>query len=179
MIVAVVRSFFITAIGRAARNTGMCSCSGMPHAVAAGAIRARRRRHEKGETWARTAPSHLVAIGLDARGLPVSLFTVNRWVTAGHWFDAATTLGLVHRFSLQGVPGHEDSCAWVSGFVPMYEPVIRRLLAARDIRLARLGPLNDALEDRRVDCLEPCAAGLGGRPQPTRTRAGPALPGSG
>ena len=107
----------------------------------------------KGETWARTAPSHLVAIGLDARGLPVSLFTVNRWVTGGHWFDAATTLGLVRRFSLQGVPGHEDSCAWVSGFVQMYEPVIRRLLAARDLRLARLGPLNDALGDRRVEVL--------------------------
>lgn len=105
----------------------------------------------KGEPWTRTAPSHLVAIGLDARGLPVSLFTVNRWVTGGHWFDAPTTLGLVRRFSLQSVPGHEDSCEWVSGFVQLYERVIERLMAARDRRLARTGPLREALEDRRIE----------------------------
>lgn len=124
------------------------------------ATRSGRRRYlgpaptrRKGEPWARTAPSHLVAIGLDARGLPVSLFTVNRWVTGGHWFDAQTTLGLVRRFSMQSVPGHEDSCEWVSGFVRLYVPLIERLLNARDRRLARLGPLRDALENRRIEVL--------------------------
>lgn len=122
------------------------------------ATRSGRRRYlgpastrRLGDSWARTAPSHLVAIGLDARGLPVSLFTVNQWVTGGHWFDAPTTLGMARRFGLQAVPGHEDSCAWASGFVQLYEPVIGRLLAARDRRLARSGPLHDALDDRRIE----------------------------
>lgn len=122
------------------------------------ATRSGRRRYlspaptrRNGEPWARTAPSHLVAIGLDARGLPVSLFTVNRWVTGGHWFDAATTLDLVRRFTLRGVAGHGESCEWVSGFVSLYEPLIERLLHARDRRLARSGQLKDALENRRIE----------------------------
>jgi hypothetical protein len=124
------------------------------------ATRSGRRRYlgsastlRNSKPWARTAPSHLLAIGLDARGLPVSLFTVNRWVTGGHWFDAPTTLGLMRRFKLQDVAGHEDSCAWVSDFVRLYEPLIARLLQARDQRLARCGPLQDALENRRVEML--------------------------
>lgn len=122
------------------------------------ATRSGRRRHlesasekGRGEPWVRTAPSHLVAVGLDARGLPVSLFTVNQWVTGGHWFDASTTLDLVRRFELRAVPGHEDSCDWASGFVRLYEPLIARLLHMRDRRLARLGALLDALDNRRVE----------------------------
>ena len=73
------------------------------------ATRSGRRRHlgapgaaGRGD-WPRSAPSHLIAIGLDARGLPVSLFSVNHWVTDGHWFDADTTLAMIRRFALKDV----------------------------------------------------------------------------
>ncbi|MBU6257369.1 MAG: hypothetical protein KGL18_02490 [Burkholderiales bacterium] len=79
------------------------------HATASG----RRRYLRPGRPrWSRTAPSHLFAISLDARGLPVALFTVNRWVTEGHWFDAATTMSLVDRFALDGIDDH--SCRWLA-----------------------------------------------------------------
>jgi hypothetical protein len=32
---------------------------------------------------------HLVALSLDARGLPLRWFVTNRWVTGGQWADAA------------------------------------------------------------------------------------------
>jgi hypothetical protein len=101
--------------------------------------------------WKRSAPSHLIAIGLDARGLPVSLFSVNRWVSDGHWFDADTTLGMVRCFALKGIAGHADSCRWLTAFVRLYEPVIGRVLRARDHRLEAQGCPIAALDDQRIE----------------------------
>jgi hypothetical protein len=120
------------------------------HATASG----RRRYLRPGRRrWTRTAPSHLFAVSLDARGLPVALFTVNRWVTDGHWFDAATTLALVDRFAMGEIEGHEDSCRWLNGFVRLYRPLIEELLQQRDRRLARRRDLAQALDDRRLELL--------------------------
>lgn len=122
------------------------------------ATRSGRRRHlgrsqagKTGGDWIRGAPSHLVSIGLDPRGLPVTLFTVNHWVTGGYWFDAPTTIERVRRFELREVEDHADSCAWITAFVRLYEPLIARVLHARDRRLARNAPLMAALDDRRIE----------------------------
>lgn len=120
------------------------------HATASG-----RRRHARPgrPRWVRTAPTHLLAVSLDARGLPVGLFTVNRWVTEGHWFDAATTMSFVERFELADVEGHAQSCRWLTGFVRLYRPLIAHLLSQRDRRLARRADLTRALGDRRLEVL--------------------------
>jgi hypothetical protein len=120
------------------------------HATASG----RRRRHRPGRPrWVRTAPTHLFAISLDARGLPVGLFTVNRWVTDGHWFDAATTLSFVDRFALGEVAGHTASCRWLTHFVRLYRPLVEAILIRRDARLARRASLEGALTDHRLEVL--------------------------
>lgn len=118
------------------------------HATASG-----KRRYFAGNRpqWSRTAPSHLFAISLDDRGLPVALFTVNLWVTDGHWFDAETTLKMVDRFKLDDVSGHVDSCAWITNFVRMYRPVISELLSRRDQRMARYKDFDRALKNRRLE----------------------------
>ena len=103
--------------------------------------------------WPRTAPTHLIAVSLDARGLPVGLFTVNRWVTDGHWFDAAATGLCVERFALDNVGDHDNSARWLTGFVRLYRPLIGDLLKRRDARLARRPDLALALEDRRLEVL--------------------------
>jgi hypothetical protein len=120
------------------------------HATASGRrryLRAGRRR------WTRSAPSHLIAIALDARGLPVALFSVNRWVTGGHWFDAATTMRQVQRFAMGEIAGHEHGCRWLTGFVRLYRPLIEHLLRLRDQRLARRSDLAQALDDRSLELL--------------------------
>jgi hypothetical protein len=120
------------------------------HATASG----RRRYLRPGRArWARTAPTHLLAVSLDARGLPVALFTVNRWVTDGHWFDAPTTMSFVERFEMGTVAGHAPSCRWLTGFVRLYEPLIADLLVKRDQRLARRPDLTQALRDHRLEVL--------------------------
>lgn len=127
------------------------------HATASGT----RRRPRHGHTAShRTAPAHLFAIGLSDRGLPVSLFTVNQWVTEGHWFDAAGTLALVDRFGLTPVRPHTDSCRWLNAFVTMYRPAVARLLADRDRRVARLTarrPWREVAADTRVEILSTLA----------------------
>jgi hypothetical protein len=120
------------------------------HATASGRRRYLRAGHAR---WSRTAPSHLFAISLDARGLPVGLFTVNRWVTDGHWLDAATTLSMVDRFDPGRIKGHEHSCEWLAGFVRLYRPLISDLLTRRDKRLARRTDREAALQDRRLEVL--------------------------
>jgi hypothetical protein len=127
------------------------------HATASGA----RRRPRHGRTaWRRTAPTHLFAIGLSDRGLPVSLFTVNQWVTEGHWFDAQRTLALLDRFCITPVRPHSDSCRWLNNFVTMYRPAVERLLADRDRRVARLTarrPWREVAADTRVEMLSTLA----------------------
>jgi hypothetical protein len=120
------------------------------HATATG----RRRYLKPGKPrWNRTEPTHLFAISLDARGLPVGLLTVNQWVTDGHWFDAATTMACVDRFAVGEIQGHEQSCRWLTGFVRLYRPLINELLARRDKRMKRRSDLAQALQDRNLEVL--------------------------
>lgn len=123
------------------------------HARASGA---RRYIGREKQPWHRTAPTHLLAIGLDNRGVPVSLFTVNRWVTDGFWFDAATTLGMVDRFHMNIAGDYGASATWLTGFVRMYRPAIEQLLHRRDQVIARIAKrtgLSQALESRRHELL--------------------------
>jgi hypothetical protein len=120
------------------------------HATASG-----RRRYvaRSSPRWVRSAPTHLFAIALDNRGLPVSLFTVNRWVTDGYWFDAKTTMSFVERFLVRNTRPHQVSATWLCQFVRMYAPLIKNLLAQRDIRLGRRKNLEDALDDHKLEQL--------------------------
>jgi hypothetical protein len=103
--------------------------------------------------WVNTEPSHLFALSLDAKGLPIAIFTVNRWVTDGHWFDAATTLDLVDRFRVSAQGPHLDSGAWLTEFVRMYRPLVERALRQRDQRLARARDQGKVLDNRRLEVL--------------------------
>src|SRR5690606_29005972 len=44
------------------------------------------------------ALSHLVAVAMDSRGLPVRLFTVNRWVTGETWYSAEDVIRMLPNF---------------------------------------------------------------------------------
>ena len=83
----------------------------------------------------------------------MALFTVNRWVTDGYWFDAQTTLTCADRFQPTDVPDHELSCAWLTTFNRLYRPLVAELLAQRDARLAQDGALGTALNDRDLEVL--------------------------
>ena len=98
----------------------------------------RRVRHRSSSARSAWAPSHLIAIGLDATGLPVSLFTTNHWVTEGHWFDAERTLAMLSRFGLTERGRYGPANRFINGLLDMYRPLIGQLLVERDQKLKRL-----------------------------------------
>ncbi|TVS05755.1 MAG: hypothetical protein EA413_06385 [Cyanobium sp. PLM2.Bin73] len=96
--------------------------------------------------------THLLAIGLDPRGLPLSLFTVNRWVAKDAWLPAGPCAELVQRFSLAGSDAHPRFSGWLEQFLRFYARTIEALLLQRDRALAaRDGSLEQALENRDLE----------------------------
>lgn len=96
------------------------------------------------------AISHLIAISLDAKGLPVALFTTNQWVTGEAWRDASTLGALLPAFSLDARGRLAPVARWLSGMVALYEDVILALLHERD---RRLGGDPAAFENRSLHVL--------------------------
>lgn len=76
---------------------------------------------------------HLLTIGFDAKGVPVSLFTVNSWVTGDLMLSAQTTADLLNRISLD--TGHPDVDAVVESIVRLCKEEVRSLLERRDAAL--------------------------------------------
>lgn len=92
---------------------------------------------------------HLIALGVDAHGRLLRLFTVNHWVVGGDWLGAEGTIALLERFDVQMPRPNYLVNRWLTAVVAAYEPQIADLIRARDARLAGLG---DAIyEDRRIE----------------------------
>ena len=96
--------------------------------------------------------AHLVAVSVDARGMPLGLFAPNRWVTDEQWQPARTTRrllrGFVMRTPARWAPVHE----WLRLLLMAFSPQVAHLLDQRDARLARIAPRRRQafFEDRRV-----------------------------
>ncbi len=96
--------------------------------------------------------THLIAISLDARGLPVGFFTVNQWVSRDLWLPAPRTLELLDALSLRQAPCDPSLALWLEHFVRCYRPLVQQLLHQRDRRLQQLGPtFSQALDNRDLE----------------------------
>ena len=109
---------------------------------------------------------HLVALSLDARGLPLRWFVTNRWVTGGRWADAASVIAALARFAPQAHGRMAPVCEWVSAMTVLYGQTIAALLRRRDAlvdrRLAHASP-ESFFEDRSVDVITETRISLGHR----------------
>jgi hypothetical protein len=83
-----------------------------------------------GEAEHQADTRHLLAIGFDAKGLPISLFTVNSWVTGDLMLSAETTAELLDRMVLD--TGNADIDAVIESVVCLFKTEILNLLARRD-----------------------------------------------
>lgn len=106
--------------------------------------------------------THLLAISVDARGMPVGLLAPNRWVTDGVWRDARQIHRLLKRFELSSPRRLHRVHRWLKHTLLAFSPQVRALLAHRDARAkalgARMGP--KLLEDRRTWTLSRCRLDL-------------------
>lgn len=73
---------------------------------------------------------HLLAIGLDAKGIPISLFMVNSWVTGDLMLNASLTLDLLATIRVD--TGQPDVDVVIESVVQLCMPQVIELLQTRD-----------------------------------------------
>lgn len=98
--------------------------------------------------------SHLISISMDARGFPIGLFAVNRWVTAEAWFRAADVIDMVDRFRIDHANPSWPTNRWITAMMRLFKPQIATLLSHRDAVVeawARDHPGVDVYEDRDLE----------------------------
>ncbi len=98
--------------------------------------------------------SHLIAISMDSRGFPISLFTTNRWVTAENWYPADDVIKMLDSFEMDLVPPSWPVNIWLTSMFSLYKPVIIQLLDERDKTIAdwkEKHPDRDVFEDRDLE----------------------------
>ncbi|MDJ0949396.1 MAG: hypothetical protein QNJ94_10785 [Alphaproteobacteria bacterium] len=78
------------------------------------------------------ALSHLVAISMDDKGFPISMFTVNRWVTADYWYKAEDVIKFIDLFEIDLAHPSWPVNRWLTGMMRLFRPQIVELLLARD-----------------------------------------------
>lgn len=100
------------------------------------------------------ALAHLIAIAMNQPGQPISLFTVNRWVTDESFYTAQDTIAMLDHFKMD----HTFPCLavnqWITNMVVLFRPQIEALLIERDKTLknwAALHPGIDIYEDRDLE----------------------------
>ena len=105
-------------------------------------------------TDANDALSHLVALSMDKFGLPIKLFTTNRWVTGETWYGAADVVAMLDRFKIDLAQPSWPVNRWLTAMVRLFRPQIAALLHERDQaleawRAAR--PKSNAYDDRGLE----------------------------
>lgn len=97
---------------------------------------------------------HLVAIGVNASGRLLRLFTVNQWVVGDDWLPAPETIALIPRFDVHMARPSYLVNRWLSALVRLHEGDIAALLAERDAVIGAHHPQNQAIaaqEDRMIE----------------------------
>ncbi|MEO3999043.1 hypothetical protein [Mesorhizobium sp. CAU 1732] len=96
---------------------------------------------------------HLAAVGVDAYGKVVRLFTVNQWVVGDDWLEADATIALLARFDIQMPRPSYLVNRWLTAIFSAYEDEIEDLIRARDATLeAHESPAGTPVrEDRTLE----------------------------
>jgi hypothetical protein len=79
---------------------------------------------------------HLVALSVSPEGLPITMFTVNRWVCDEWLFPRGDIMAVIDGFDLTDADGDPLVNNWLTAMVHLAKPMISTLLVERDERLA-------------------------------------------
>lgn len=93
---------------------------------------------------------HIVALSVSPEGLPISMFTVNRWVCDEWLFSHDDILAAIDGFDLTDADGDPLVNSWLTAMVHLAKPIIDTLLAERDVRLSAV---NWDGEDRTLEVI--------------------------
>ncbi len=83
------------------------------------------------------SPAHLVAISMDAQGIPSGFFAVNRWVTQGPWLSYVQCEKALAHFQIKGRHGKKEINHFLRALLSLYQQPILQLLQCRDQVMAQ------------------------------------------
>jgi hypothetical protein len=96
---------------------------------------------------------HLAAIGVDASGRLLRIFTVNQWVVGDDWADADQTIAAMARFDMQMPRPSYLVNRWLTAIFVAHEAAIAQLIRERDQVIGAHVPqgMVSAREDRALE----------------------------
>jgi hypothetical protein len=97
---------------------------------------------------------HLVGISMNRAGLPIRLFTTNRWVTGETWYAADDVVRMLDCFVIDHARPSWPANRWITALMRMFRPQIVELLHARDAEILRrrsIAPQVNIFEDRDLE----------------------------
>jgi len=101
------------------------------------------------------ALSHLIAISMDKFGLPIGLFTTNRWVTGEIWYRADDVIAMLDEFEIDlARPATWPVNRWITGMIHLFRPQVEELVRRRDEAVGAWTPKSEELsvyEDRALE----------------------------
>ncbi|MDE2600480.1 MAG: hypothetical protein KGL40_12740 [Rhodocyclaceae bacterium] len=103
-----------------------------------------------GNSPSHSSTRHLLAIGFDAKGLPISLFTVNSWVTGDLMLGAELTLELLSSVRLN--TGYSEIDSVIESIAQLCEIELREVIKQRDDTLC-LHTATNKPQDELLDIL--------------------------
>ena len=89
------------------------------------------------------APAHLIAVSMDANGVPSGFFIVNRWVTKGAWLSKAQCEQGLQHFKIQSRKGEKEVNQFLTALLQLYQRPISALLEQRDVIMNKLSEKRD------------------------------------
>ena len=103
--------------------------------------------------------AHLIAISMNEKGQPLSLFTTNSWVTGEDWYGASDVKQMISRFHVtHSHPSHIVNM-WLDAMLILFRPQIERLIEKRDEVIQKHGKAGDfkeVLEKRSLEVISKC-----------------------
>lgn len=97
---------------------------------------------------------HLLAISVHPDGTPLGFFSTNHWVTPlESWYDYKAVQDLFQDFEITHAYPSWPTNQWINHLLKLFKPQIQDMLYERDQKLSTLGPLNQALRNKKVDIL--------------------------
>lgn len=97
------------------------------------------------------ALSHIVGISMDSHGLPLRMFSTNRWVTGEIWYRAEDVCTMIGCFVIDHAQPSWPVNRWISAMLCLFRPQIEELLYRRDRTIAqwqKQDPAKNVFEDR-------------------------------
>lgn len=123
--------------------------AGMPRMVKPVAYAGKAKRPS-----GKDALSHIVAVSMNRPGMPIGMFTTNRWVTDETFYPAADVIKMLDRFTIeQSYPCLATNRA-LTAIMHLFKPQVTALLEQRDKTIRaweETYPDRDVYEDRELE----------------------------